>query len=175
MGISPAFRSLTGADGDSRGMNLQPLARPGSPAAHTTASPSADAGLTAAKPRNLLRGLVPGFLESSMMQLAEDTFRKATAEQLQTGADFAAGIDREKALAFAGLLAWAAAGDRPEVSSPRGELLTWLYTASPEEIRRLAARIVALSTPGATILASAICEHVQIRDQAAIRRENGKA
>lgn len=156
-------------------MNLQPLARPGSPAAHTTASPSADAGLTAAKPRNLLCGLVPDYLHLGLFRLAEESFRKASPELLTTLAECVVEIDREKALAFAGLLAWAAAGDRPEVPAPRGELLTWLYTASPEEIRRLAARIVALSTPGATMLASALLEHVQERDQAAIRRENGRA
>lgn len=150
-------------------MNLHPAARNGSPGALAPASPSVRAG-AAAQPRNLLSGLVPNFLESSMMQLAEDSFRKATREQLERVAAFAVGIDREKALGLSLLLAWSAAGARSEVPVPRNEFLSWIFTATPEELRALAARIVELSTPGAALLASGILEVMQEREQDAIRR-----
>lgn len=147
-------------------MNFPKLLSSHAPTNGASHSVGADA---AAKPRNPLRTQLPAFVHDSLLTMAENLFRSATREQLQKLAQRAVEVDRDRALAMSFLLAWAAAGKEPAVPTLKNDVLSWIFTATPDELRQLGGRLVALSTPGASMLAAGIRDACEQRTRTLLR------
>lgn len=145
---------------------LQPERRNGSPLLAPTPSHSAraDAAPKAPNPNRL-----PGFVQSSLLTMAEGLYRGATRDQLLQLARRAVEIDRERAVGMAALLTWAAAGKSPVLPLLKDDALSWIFTATPAELQSLGQRLVELSVPGSAILVGAIADACERRTATLLR------
>jgi hypothetical protein len=83
-----------------------------------------------------------GLLGKTAIDLGREWYRTATREQLIDLAKMAAELDRDRAIQAAGLLAWAATGQAPEVKPLSASTLANVAQASQEDLSSFAARLV---------------------------------
>src|SRR5258706_12132651 len=130
---------------------------PAPPRAKLSHSVRADAG---AQRRN------PDLIDLLFVCCAQ-ALAEATREDLHLLARDLARLDRDRARTLAMLIHWELSGE--VIRELRNDALSWLFTATPQEIDAIGARMVALTTPGASMLASSIFQALEKRGQTLLR------